>query len=70
MLKISQNPKKTIKKKPDEIVLLEKEYKEAIEKAKAEWNFTDKKVEELFVNKIRKKYSKLLKDLMNKYKYY
>ena len=66
--KFSNNTRKK-NGKPEEILLVEQEYREAIEKAKAEWKFTDKGVEELLVKKIRKKYAKKIKDLAEKYKY-
>ena len=65
-LKITQNKGKMFKK-TDEIALLEKECKEAIEKAKAEWKFTNKNVEDILVKKIKKNYRKKINAILNKY---
>ena len=55
MLKVNH---KGYKSKPMEILMLEQECKEAIEKAKAEWAFTNKEIEAMLVRKIKKKYEK------------
>ena len=65
-LKITQNKGKMFKK-TDEVALLEKECKEAIEKAKAEWKFTNKNVEDILVKKIKKNYRKKINAILNKY---
>ena len=65
--KISHNPGKITYRKPDEVLLLEKECREAIEKAKSEWKFTDKEVEAILVNKIKKKYAKKINSLLHKH---
>ena len=53
-------------KKKDEILLLQQECREVIEKAKSEWKFTNKDAEAILVNKIQKKYNKKIKDLLHK----
>ena len=53
-------------RKKNEILLLQQECKEAIEKAKSEWNFTNKDVEAILVNKIKKKYNKKINALLHK----
>ena len=63
MLKINH---KVYKPKNKEILLLEQKCREAIERAKAEWNFTDKKLELIIVNKIRKKYSDQIKKILKR----
>ena len=65
--KLSHNPGKITYRKPDEVLLLEKECREAIEKAKSEWKFTDKEVEAILVNKIKKKYSKKINAILHKH---
>ena len=66
-LKISHNQGKPNIRKPDEVLLLEQECREAIEKAKSEWKFTNKEVEAILVNKIRKKYNKKINALLHKH---
>ena len=66
-LKISHNQGKQNIRKPDEVLLLEQECREAIEKAKSEWKFTNKEVEAILVNKIRKKYNKKINALLHKH---
>jgi hypothetical protein len=57
---------KSNSRKKDEILLLQQECREAIEKAKSEWNFTNKDVEAILVNKIKKKYNKKINALLHK----
>ena len=52
-------------KKPEE-VYVDKRCKEIIEKAKAEWNFTNKEIEAILVNKIMKNYRKNKKKFQKK----
>ena len=62
------NGKKYIKVgKPKEVILLEQECREAIEKAKIEWGFTNKEVEKILVNKIQKNYKKKIDKILNKF---
>ena len=52
--------------KQKEILLLEQECREAIEKAKVEWGFTNKEVEKILVKKIRKNYQKKIEKILYK----
>ena len=56
---------KNNRNKPMEVLLLEQECREAIEKAKAEWKFTNKELEAMIVKKIQKNYYIKIKKLMN-----
>ena len=56
---------KTNRNKPMEVLMLEQECREAIEKAKAEWNVTNKELEAMIVKKIQKNYYLKIKRLMN-----
>jgi len=56
---------KNNRNKPMEVLMLEQECKEAIEKAKAEWKFTNKELEAMIVKKIQKNYHQKIKKLMN-----
>ena len=56
---------KSNRSKPMEVLMLEQECREAIEKAKAEWNVTNKELEAMIVKKIQKKYYSKIKRLMN-----
>jgi len=47
------------------VLILEQQCKEAIEKAKSEWNFTNKELEAMIVKKIRKKYYDKIKKIVN-----
>ena len=53
--------------KQKEILLLEQECREAIEKAKVEWGFTNKEVEKILVKKIQKNYQKKIEKLLYKH---
>ena len=66
-LKVSQNQGKVYSNKPKEVLMLEQECREAIQKAKAEWGFTNKETEELLVKKIQKKYRKKIQNILYKY---
>ena len=65
-LRVSQNQAKIHSNKPKEIYMLEQECREAIEKAKAEWKFTNKEAEDLLVKKIQKKYKTKIQKLLYK----
>lgn len=65
-LRVSQNQAKMHSNKPKEIYMLEQECREAIEKAKAEWKFTNKEAEDLLVKKIQKKYKNKIQKLLYK----
>jgi hypothetical protein len=65
-LRVSQNQAKMYSNKHKEIYMLEQECREAIEKAKAEWKFTNKEAEDLLVKKIQKKYKKEIQKLLYK----
>ena len=56
---------KNNRNKPMEVLLLEQECREAIEKAKTEWKFTNKELEAMIVKKIQKNYYLKIKKLMN-----
>ena len=56
---------KSYRPKPQEVLILEQQCKEAIEKAKSEWNFTNKELEAMIVKKIRKKYYDKIKKIVN-----
>ena len=63
MIKINH---KGYRNKPPEILMLEQECKEAIEKAKAEWAFTNKEIEAMLVRKIQKNYEKKRQKLLER----
>ena len=56
---------KNNRNKPMEVLMLEQEFREAIEKAKAEWKFINKELEAMIVKKIQKNYHLKIKRLMN-----